>query len=341
MCEFVNNEHQCLGKKCYGNFCKKHKRLYLLDKDEHIIFERFTFKESDYLRKDLIKVLKNNKMKCTQKLKKDHYFKEIEILINSLKNHDSDNIIKIQKYFRNKILQNNIKLRGLGFIDRSICNNNEDFYTYDEKENIDDVYFISYTDNNKLTWCFDVRSINKLLELEDKNPYTREKLPSYFLNNANKITYMLKVRNLKLNYNSEIIKERKANIKQMTVDLFSEIEISGYDCSINWFLDLNIVKLKKLYKVLEDIWNYRAMLTQEIKNNIVPPNGIIFDKPIYQIDRMTSKRELQQLLLNDVSKFKTAVTPADKNLGFMYFLIGLAHVSPECYGSYWWLINPQ
>ena len=38
---------------------------------------------------------------------------------------------------------------------------------------IEDLYFISYTDKKSLTWCFDVRSVNKLLELEDKNPYTR------------------------------------------------------------------------------------------------------------------------------------------------------------------------
>ena len=341
MCEFVNNSKQCSEKKCYGGYCKKHKRLYLLDKDENIIFERFTYKESDYLKKDLIMVLKKNKIKFNKSSKKDVLFKETLALINSLKHHNSENITKIQKYYRNKILKNNIKLRGLGFVDRSICNNNEDFFTYDDKEKIEDLYFISYTDKKYLTWCFDVRSVNKLLELEDKNPYTREKLPIEFLENAKKITNMLKKRNMKLNYNADIVKERKANIKQMTVDLFSEIEISGYDCSINWFLHLNIIKLKKLYKILEDIWNYRAMLTQDVRTNIVPPNGLIFNKPIHQIDRITSKRELQELLLNDISKFKTAVTPADKNLGFMYFLIGLAHVSHECHISYWWLLNPQ
>ena len=98
MCEYVKDEKQCSGKKCYGNYCKIHKRSYLLDKDENIIFERFTFKDSDYLKHDLIKVLKNNKIKCNQKLKKDHYFKETVKLINSLKNHDSENIVKIQKF---------------------------------------------------------------------------------------------------------------------------------------------------------------------------------------------------------------------------------------------------
>ena len=37
--------------------------------------------------------------------------------------------------------------------------------------------------------------------------------------------------------------------------------------------------------------------------------------------RMSNRRELQKII-NDVSKFKTAVTPDDKRLGFMYFLMG-------------------
>ena len=60
MCEFLKDEKQCPKNKCYGNYCKKHKKLYLLDKDENIIFERFTFKETDYVKGDLIKVLRKN-----------------------------------------------------------------------------------------------------------------------------------------------------------------------------------------------------------------------------------------------------------------------------------------
>ena len=149
---------------------------------------------------------------------------------------------------------------------------------------------------------------------------------------------MLKKKNIVLDYNSEINKERKNNIKQMTVDLFSEIEISGYDCNIKWFLDLQIYQLKKLYKVLEDIWNYRAMLSQESKNNIVPPNGLIFNIPINNIMLLTNRKELQEIIINDISKFKNAVTPSDKNLGFMYFLMGLAFISPECNSQYGWMI---
>ena len=64
------------------------------------------------------------------------------------------------------------------------------------------------------------------------------------------------------------------------MDLFSQIEYSGYSCDIKWVLNLNHIRLKKLYKELEDIWNYRANLSQHTKCKIVPPNGKLFVMPV-------------------------------------------------------------
>ena len=342
MCEFLKDENQCKKKCMYGNYCNKHKKNYLV-KDNIIIYERFTNKSSDYLKGDIISTLKTKNKKhyltLEKNKKKEYYFDVIVNFIDSFKKYNDKDIIKIQSIIRRKNINNNTNLRGKGYLNRKLCNNEEDFFTYVPKEDIEDIYFISYTDENNLTWCFDIRSFNKLFQFDCKNPYTRENFPDNFILQAIKVTNILKGKNLKLNHNSEIAKERKNNIKQLTVDLFSEIEISGYDCNIQWFLDLDIRHLKKLYKTLEDIWNYRAQLSQEVKNNIVPPNGIIFNTPVHNVDRINNKRELQELIINDVSKFKTAVTLSDKNLGFMYFLIGLGHVSPPCYISYSWLIT--
>ena len=340
MCDFIKDNIKCCGKQKYGSYCYKHRVHYLCEmKDNYILTERFTNKESDYTITQLKKSLRKNNIYIKNINNKKELYKRYCEFINSINNYDNELIVKIQKFIKNKILQNNIKLRGPGFIDRSLCHNNEDFFTYDDKESIEDNYFISFKDSHNLVWCFDVRSLNKLLENDNKNPYTRELFHDDFLEKINKITHLLKVKNLKLNYNSEIIKERKENIKQITVDLFSEIEISGYDCNINWFLDLNLRSLKKLYRILEDIWNYRAQLSPEIKNNMVPPDGAIFNVSLNHIDRILSRRELQQIIINDVSKFKNAITPSDKTLGFMYFLMGLGHVSNGCYDSYPWLIT--
>ena len=335
MCEFLVNNDKCQKKTYYGNFCKKHRCEYLI-RDNKIIIERFTNKYADYTKGDFINSLNHSKKTG----KKDYFYNEYIKVYNILNNYLSfiKEIIKIQSLQRKKIVKNNIFLRGDGFLNRSLCNNNEDFFTYENNKDIPDIYFISYKDEKNFIWCFDIRSFIKLIQHEKINPYTRVSFPESLLNRSEKIKNILNKQKIILDYNSEIIQERRNNIKQLTVDLFSEIEISGYDCDINWFLSLHIYQLKKLYKVLEDIWNYRAQLSQEAKNNIVPPNGIIFNISINNIMRIINRRELQKIIINNVSKFKTAVTPADRNIGFMYFLMGLSTVSSGCNAHYGWML---
>ena len=180
MCEFLKDENQCKKKCIYGNYCNKHKRNYLV-KDNEIIYERFTNKYSDYLKYDIINTLKikNKKHYLTldKNKNKEYYFDAIVNFIDSFKKYNKKDIIKIQSNIRRKNINNNTDLRGKGYLNRMLCNNEEDFFTYESKQAIEDIYFISYTDENNLTWCFDVRSFNKLFQFDSKNPYTRENFP--------------------------------------------------------------------------------------------------------------------------------------------------------------------
>jgi len=58
-----------------------------------------------------------------------------------------------------------------------------------------------------------------------------------------------------------------------TVTLFQHIDALGNYSNPQWFLNLNIHQLIKFTKVLNDIWNYRALLTIETKKAICPPLG--------------------------------------------------------------------
>ena len=88
---------------------------------------------------------------------------------------------------------------------------------------------------------------------------------------------------------NSVITDRKSLVKQKFVDLFAQIEYSGYSCDVNWILDLNVVKLKRLYRELEDIWNYRASLSHQVKQDIVPPNGQLFVMPVIDYNSYNSK----------------------------------------------------
>ena len=176
--------------------------------------------------------------------------------------------------------------------------------------------------------------------MEQVNPYTREEIPLCVKERAIKLSKLLKL-NLEdeLVNNDTIRLTRQQIIKQKTIDIFSQMEQFGFGCNISWFLQLNSRKLKNLYKNLEDIWNYRLNLSYETKSRISPPNGIVFNIPIVEVNSITSSIQLQEIILNEIIKFNNAVSDEDKKLGYMYFLLGLGLVSRECYEVHQWIIH--
>ena len=238
-----------------------------------------------------------------------------------------------------KDINNISSLKGVGYFNRGKCNNNEDFFSFEEINEINDRYFFSYQDKNKFIWFFDIRSFNKLIELKQTNPYTREPIPLNVIKRSKKLTEKLKLNTNDNQVDIQLIKQTKEQIvKQKTVDLFSAIEQSGYECNIVWFLNLHRDLLKKLYTNLEDLWNYRLPLTSEIKSRIAPPNGNVFSMRVNDVFRISNKQDLQSIILNEVCKFNDAVNDSDKKLGYMYFLIGLGMVSEDCYYAHQWLM---
>jgi hypothetical protein len=163
------------------------------------------------------------------------------------------------------------------------------------------------------------------------NPYTTEMIPDSVKEVVEQKIEGLKSSASYEDLNEMIEKDRENTIKQKIVDLFSCIEQSGYTCQIDWFTSLSLRKLKRLYKELEDLWNYRLMLSDSMKRNICPPAADIFKTPLVEVMNYSEKEELQELILREVSKFIRAENSADRKLGFMYFLISFGTVSLQCY----------
>ena len=55
---------------------------------------------------------------------------------------------------------------------------------------------------------------------------------------------------------------------QKVIQIFQKIDELNYNTNIDWFNKLSMYQLKILYRELEDIWNYRAQLTDDTKKNI-------------------------------------------------------------------------
>ena len=251
MCDFHQNGQKCGKLICYGNYCKKHKREHLVT-NKFIIINNFTGKSSDYLKDDILYTINTiDNKKYNRLLKKDELFQILSSKINKL-NHYTNNvesIKKIQSHFKKKYNDKNIRLRGQGFIDRKLCNNNEDFFTYETVNEIDDKYFFSYKDDTNIIWFFDIRSINKLIELGQPNPYTMKDFCLYIKWKVRKLIDHLKNNNISIEFVDEIKElkqDKKKLLKQKMTDVSASIERLGYSFNVDWFRTLHIIQLKKL-----------------------------------------------------------------------------------------------
>ena len=335
ICKFIdsqNSENSDLEKACkfmpkYGCYCYKHRRNHLI-KDNMIDIDNFTGLDKDYLKSDLIQYRIHKMKNKTPMGSKKELFNEVKDFIHSLKRYNchEKNIILIQSLMRGKLIR--IKKDNLK------CNNNEDFYTYEELKNIEPKFLYSYKDKGGIRWGFDIRSLDKLIEMRYPNPYTTEEIPLNIIEDVKNRINSLKNEVGYEDLTDSIVRDRKETIKQKIVDLFSFIEQSGYTCHVEWFTILSVRRLKELYRQLEDIWNYRSQLTQQMKRNICPPNADIFRTPMIEVMNYSCKEDLQELILHEVLKFTQAQTDSDRKLGFMYFLIAFGMVSPQCYHAH-------
>lgn len=328
-CIFLETGGKCEKKTTYGCYCKKHKRVHLVDHDNNIILQNFTYIEADYLKADLCNYYRTNIIPAKKigKLKKKEIYEKVRESIKS-KNHYTENVAKIvmiQSLVRRKTITPIVELK---------CNNQEDFYSYDLLISIPRKYYYSYLDPSDFRWGFDIRSLHKLIELNYPNPYTTEEIPPSIKRDIQAKFEILKG-GASYEDNIELIERDRNNmIKQNTVDLFSLIEQHGYSCDIDWFLNLSFRRLKELYKHLEDLWNYRLGLTDEYKRIISPPNGCLFSTPVSEVINYNHKEDIQELILHDVSKINRCEIDSDRRMGYFYFIIGLGQVSPNCWNAH-------
>ena len=86
-------------------------------------------------------------------------------------------VIKIQSLFRGFILRNRLRLCGPGVLCRSICHNDEDLITCEQKNTVNPFDFFSIVDGGETFW-FDQRTMIEWSQknVDVTNPYTRSLL---------------------------------------------------------------------------------------------------------------------------------------------------------------------
>lgn len=244
-----------------------------------------------------------------------------------------DKIIKIQRNYRKYLNNKILKVRGPGYFDRKICLNDYDFYTCEDKIEIDAKYFISYMDDKNFIYCFDVRSLIKLNENSNGkipiNPYNLNEIPISVMENAEYIINQLKTKSQYEDFEEQEMTSEQLH-RDKIIKVFHKLDELDNHTKSEWFTKLSIKNLFKFYNSLHDIWVYRAGLTDKIRNDIVP-EGNLFKLSHNQIANFKDKKKVQNILIGIIDKLiSSAEVRSDRVLGSLYVLTALSEVSKEC-----------
>jgi hypothetical protein len=208
------------------------------------------------------------------------------------------------------------------------CANTTDFHEMIDLEEIPRIFrFYFKEDNPPVSYCCDIRSLYNYLSRVDKkkNPYTNLPLSPESLSNYKQRIFLLERNHISLEIEQDEVSSDKKHELEV-LDVFQIIYSFGYAVDHNWYLELDVLKKKKFYYCLEDLWNFRLDLTKDQKAKVVP-HKIFTPKEKDSINSMKLP-DLDSLLLQRIREFVTLGKSKDEKVsGAMYVLMALIQVS--------------
>lgn len=343
-----NGNHRCKYQIKSGEYCGRHKNYDLKQIKNNIkkptCLNKFTsgiFTYQDYrLSSSRVSKLKINQIKNTCKYyklttigSKNELTNQLIKLFENFKYYELnlDKIIKIQSLYRGWKIRNIINLQGIYIFNKSLCNNQEEFYTFDEINNIEDNFFFSIKENTYI-YGFDIRSLSQMIDNSNGiilNPYTNQEININDIIRANIFIKYLEKNNIIVKHVNTVLMSPEQEINLKATEIFQKMDYLGNYIDLNWFHQMNIHNLKSFYKLLEDIWNYRANLSDMAKLQIVPQNNL-FTMDIYTINNITDKIKLQHIILDTINTLvSSGITQPDKTIGAFYVQATFAGIVPE------------
>lgn len=341
---------QCPHKKKFGDYCGKHKNpsKWRIRIDEPITIDnKVLITKSDFITDNSLNNFNLKSLKHTCKIHKLKSSNNSEIMISQLKEFFF-NIIKYEKYDKEiRLIQKTYKnylgnrsnlLRGIALKNRDLCNNKEDFLTFENISEIKNEDFFSFQDEDKFIYGFNLNSFRKLIEHTKINPYNRKIIPERAIKNMENLIKMEKIEE-----EQEIAHyTTKQKLNHRIMKIFQEIDRLGIyagGTNIQWFNDLNSNKLRLFYKTLEDIWNYRADLSMTQKVQIAPYQNM-FNVSVSNYYKITSVNKMKDILLKEMEKLVfSAELDSDRSLGCYYILITFVEINHVVASLMPWLVQ--
>jgi hypothetical protein len=294
---------------------------------------------NNYTIKQLKEIANHHKIKISSTLAKGDIIGKI---YNYFKHYD--NAAVIQRAWRRYLWRQYNKLRGPARFNRQLCVNETDFFTMDEVKDIPYGQFFSFQDKDKMIYGFDVLSIytlfHKGFDPKTANPYNRNVLAKHIKKNVLKLIWFSRL--FKEDINVTMVEEtvEMPTIAERSVSLFHEMDILGNYTNHNWFLSLSQPALVRFIIELNDIWSYRANLSETIKREICPNYRDLF-RQMYMADIRSLPMPMTQdiALTNMEMLVRDGINRDSQSLGATFVLCALTLVNSEAAIALPWLFH--
>jgi len=279
-----------------------------------------------------IKSINTDKVKRTcLKYNIDFDENNVEECFNNVKKYVYD-IVKPYSRMEEKIKIIQKTFRMWNIYRRNKSNNKEDCGTLDSIYDIPIEYYIDFLDNDGFTYAFDIRTLQLMNKNNEWiNPYTQKNfgINEKFLIKLNNKINNIQENNGKLNYDSPKLTEEQ-RYHQFLIRVFQKYDMLGQYTDINWFEQLELSDLKKFYKSANDMFQYRAQLSDNIKKKIVK-DGVFFQNFVNNLHsfKNKNKRLLQFEILREMERIIDEGEDKEyKTLGANLILTVLVEICP-------------
>jgi len=273
-----------------------------------------------------------------------------QFLIDDIYSHlrNAHHAIKIQKHIRGFFSRRYYSLRGPAVFKRELCINDTDFYTFDDINTIHPTQFISFKDTDGKIYGFDIISLNKLYFAAAtahkncvSNPYTRNDLDGQI----QRTLIMIIKLNTIFKYGAKFMEDKDINkltpeqhFSQRITSVFKAMDDLGNYTSREWFTELTSTNLCRFLRELNDIWSYRAQLTQDTKDKISNFKDPFCNINMHVIHHSLPPLLLQKSILQVIENFVySGIAQEHRSIGAFYILTALTLVSESAATALPWL----
>ena len=215
------------------------------------------------------------------------------------------------------------------------CRNQDDFVTGQRLGNIPPVFIFCFeeTSQNGGWYGFDIRSLYEFYASDANfiNPYTCQPINNRITTDLIKKIRWVQKLGFPIRHQSQALTVQDAFCLRV-ITAFQKLNQLGFYVDYKWYMNLNIDELKRLYREVADVWNYRLDISTETKHRIVS-NGVVF-ADTKSIDSHSDLQTVRNIVLRNAERIiDEGYATDDRKLGAFYFMIGLVIVSPEAASS--------